>query len=49
MPAANEGSERIIAPVPRITLQAFCETPETAALLEGITTDRRMQKAHVKV
>ena len=49
MPADNEGSERIIAPVPRITIQAFCETPETAALLEGITADRRMQKAHVKV
>ncbi len=41
--------ERIIAPVPRITIQAFCEAPETAAMIEGIAADRRMRKAHVKV
>ncbi|MDR7037170.1 MULTISPECIES: AAA family ATPase [Methylobacterium] len=44
-----ETPERIIAPVPRITLQAFCETAETAALIESVGSDRRMQKAHVKV
>ncbi|KQP33655.1 CtpF protein [Methylobacterium sp. Leaf104] len=45
----NETSERIIAPVPRITIQAFCETQESAALIESVGADRRMQKAHVKV
>lgn len=49
MPDTHEASERTIAPVPRITIQAFCETPETAAMIEGIASDRRMQKAHVKV
>lgn len=45
----TETSERTIAPVPRITIQAFCETSETAAMIEGAGGDRRMQKAHVKV
>lgn len=49
MPDTYEASERTIAPVPRITIQAFCETPETAAMIEGIAAERRMQKAHVKV
>jgi len=49
MPDPTEAPDRIIAPVPRITIQAFCETAETAGLVEGIVTDRRMQKAHVKV
>ena len=49
MPDPNEASDRIIAPVPRITIQAFCETPETAALIESTVSDRRMQKAHVRV
>lgn len=49
MPDTPEAPERIIAPVPRITIQAFCEAPETAAMIESIATERRMQKAHVKV
>ena len=35
MPDINESPERIIAPVPRITIQAFCETGETAATIEA--------------
>ncbi|MCJ2044007.1 AAA family ATPase [Methylobacterium sp. J-078] len=49
MPDLNASSERIIAPVPRITIQAFCETSETASLIESVGSDRRMQKAHIKV
>lgn len=49
MPDTPDTQERIIAPVPRITIQAFCEAPETAAMIEGIAADRRMRKAHVKV
>lgn len=49
MPDNPEASERIIAPVPRITIQAFCESPETAAMIEAAASERRMQKAHVKV
>lgn len=38
-----------IAPVPRITIQAFCETNETASAVNYAASDRRMLKAHVKV
>jgi pilus assembly protein CpaE len=41
--------ERHIAPVPRITIQAFCETPELAHAVQGASADRRMARAHVKV
>jgi len=38
-----------IAPAPRISLQAFCETTELAQLIGEAAIDRRMEKAHVKV
>jgi pilus assembly protein CpaE len=36
-------------PVPRITIQAFCDTPEVAGTMEMAASDRRMARAHVKV
>ena len=36
-------------PVPRISIQAFCESPELAAAIEAAAADRRMARAHVKV
>ena len=39
----------IIAPVPRISIQAFCETTGVAGLIEASAQDRRMDKAHLKV
>jgi pilus assembly protein CpaE len=36
-------------PVPRITIQAFCDTPEVAGTVETAANDRRMARAHVKV
>ncbi|MBK9080605.1 MAG: AAA family ATPase [Rhizobiales bacterium] len=38
-----------IAPVPRISIQAFCEGADIAALIQEAMADRRMNKAHVKV
>ncbi len=38
-----------IAPVPRISAQAFCETADVAQVIEAATEDRRMAKAHFKV
>ena len=38
-----------INPVPRISIQAFCETPEIAAIVQAAIADRRMNKAHVKL
>jgi pilus assembly protein CpaE len=40
---------RLIAPVPRVTIQAFCEIASVAETIEAASSDRRMQKAHVKV
>ena len=36
-------------PIPRITIQAFCDTPEVAGTIETAAMDRRMSRAHVKV
>jgi pilus assembly protein CpaE len=38
-----------ISPVPRISVQAFCETQEVAAVVQAAMSDRRMNKAHVKL
>lgn len=37
-----------IDPVPRVSIQAFCETAEVAALIGAAVADRRMAKAQVK-
>lgn len=36
-------------PVPRVSIAAFCEIPETAALVTTCASDRRMARAHVSV
>ena len=35
--------------MPRIAIQAFCETQDIAGIVETASTDRRMDKAHLKV
>ena len=36
-------------PVPRISIDAFCEFPDTLGTLEHAAADRRLSKAHVNV
>lgn len=36
-------------PVPRISIRAFCEIPETAQLIQSAAADRRLTRAHVTV
>src|SRR5262245_59255646 len=38
-----------IAPAPRGSVQAFCETVESAAAIQSAGEDRRLGKAHVKI
>ncbi len=38
-----------IAPLPRISLQAFCKSPESARIIQMAAADRRMERAHVSV
>ncbi len=47
--SARPGEAEGLKPVPRIAIQAFCETPEVADTLEQAAADRRMARAHVKV
>src|ERR1700678_299675 len=43
------GREERIAPAPRVSVQAFCETVETAAAIQAAGEDRRMAKAHLRI
>src|ERR1700716_2671428 len=47
-PEAPESAEHI-APAPRVSVQAFCETVETAAAVQAAGEDRRLGKAHLKI
>lgn len=38
-----------IASLPRVSIQAFCETPDVAQTVQNAATDRRMEKAHLRV
>ena len=38
-----------IAPAPRVSVQAFCESVETAAAVQSAGEDRRLGKAHLKI
>ncbi|MBR0797785.1 AAA family ATPase [Bradyrhizobium jicamae] len=42
-------AEEHIAPAPRVSVQAFCETVETAAAVQSAGEDRRLAKAHLKI
>ncbi|HEY5130473.1 MAG TPA: AAA family ATPase [Bradyrhizobium sp.] len=44
-PAADD----YISPAPRVSVQAFCETVETAAAVRSAGEDRRLGKAHLTV
>jgi pilus assembly protein CpaE len=50
-PESDENAPRRLdaRPIPRITIQAFCDTPEIAGTIETAAMDRRMARAHVKV
>jgi pilus assembly protein CpaE len=49
LPAEAAAVSEHIAPVPRISIQAFCESAETAAAIQAAGDDRRMAKAHLKM
>ncbi len=47
--APPPAAEEHIAPAPRVSVQAFCETVETAASVQAAGEDRRLAKAHLKI
>jgi pilus assembly protein CpaE len=48
-PEVPPPAEEHIAPAPRVSVQAFCETVETAAAVQSAGEDRRLGKAHLKI
>ena len=38
-----------IAPAPRISIQAFCESVEIAGSMQGASEDRRLARAHMRI
>ena len=49
MQSTPVAADEHIAPAPRVSVQAFCETVETAAAVQTAGEDRRLAKAHVKL
>jgi pilus assembly protein CpaE len=47
--APEAAADEHIAPAPRVSIQAFCETVETAAAVQAAGGDRRLAKAHLKI
>ncbi len=45
----SPAADQFVPPVPRISLQAFCETPDVASMLETASLDRRLARAHITV
>jgi len=48
-PVEPVAADEHIAPAPRVSVQAFCETVETASAVQAASEDRRLGKAHVKI
>src|SRR5262245_47199408 len=48
-PMSDDIESEHIAPAPRVSVQAFCETVETAAAVQAAGEDRRLGKAHLKI
>jgi pilus assembly protein CpaE len=49
IPDTGAVQDEHIAPAPRISIQAFCETVETASAVQAAGEDRRLAKAHLKM
>ena len=48
-PVENFGVAPHERPVPRISIHAFCEFPDTGTALQRAATDRRLSKAHLQL
>jgi pilus assembly protein CpaE len=48
-PDISPATDDYIAPAPRVSVQAFCETEGTAAAVQSAGLDRRLSKAHLTI
>ena len=42
-------TQSVVKPVPRISIEVFCEQPDTGVVIQRAGEDRRLAKAHVTV
>ncbi|HMM15523.1 MAG TPA: AAA family ATPase [Parvibaculum sp.] len=49
MPGDEPIAAPVMKPVPRITIHAFCDHPETGSVIQRAGEDRRLSKAHLTV
>lgn len=42
-------TQSVVKPVPRISIEVFCENPDTGVIIQRAGEDRRLAKAHVTV
>jgi pilus assembly protein CpaE len=47
--ADSGAGDEHIAPAPRVSVQAFCESVDTAAAIQAAGEDRRLAKAHLRI
>src|ERR1700731_497979 len=48
-PDTTSHADDYIAPAPRVSVQAFCETTATADAVQSAGLDRRLAKAHLTI
>jgi pilus assembly protein CpaE len=48
-PTEAAAHDEHIAPAPRVSVQAFCETVDTAAAIQAAGEDRRLAKVHLRI
>lgn len=48
-PLSMDGQHERARPIPRISIQAFCDNPQMAEVLQIAAEDRRLSKTHVSV
>jgi pilus assembly protein CpaE len=46
---ADNGHHDVVAVIPRVNIQAFCEDEHSARVMQAAAADRRMSKAHMDV
>ena len=46
--ASGNGEAIDVRPLPRVSISAFCETPQIQATIDAISKDRRLSRVHMK-
>src|SRR3954454_12432061 len=47
--SAGAHEQAVVASIPRVNIQAFCDNEHTAQVMQTVAADRRMSRAHVTI